>query len=418
MKYQIEKKHISIGIVTFSVLAACIVLYFILYRMHGFMDVVGQLVGILMPFAYGLVMAYLLCPLYNWTYNKIKNLMVFKSNTPDQKAAGKKDKNKVFARIIATIVSMVTLCVILSSLMWMVIPGVIDSITSLASTLPGQINDFLTWLTVNVNKMSDGSGMASSLVNSFIDAGRNWVETTIIPGSETILTTLSAHVFSVISGIKNFLIGIIICVFFLNSKDTFAAQSRKIAFAVFKNHNAEKCLYGAHFINITFGKFINGKLIDSLIIGSMCFIFMNVVNWPYAMLISVIIGVTNIIPFFGPFIGAIPSALLILIVDPKTCLYFIIFIFALQQLDGNIIGPKILGESIGIPSFWIMFAILVGGGMFGFVGMVLGVPIFACIYAYIKYRVDCRLNKYGMSTDTCDYRDLKGIKESLNEKNS
>lgn len=324
----------------------------------------------------------------------------------------------MFARIIATVLSMVTMGVILTSLMWMIIPGIIDSITNLAKTLPGQLNDFLTWVTVKLGEMTDGNGMVSSVMNSLVTSGRTWIETTIIPGSETIITALSTHVFNVISGIKNFLIGIIICVFFLNSKDTFAAQSRKIAYATFKNKNADKILYGAHFINITFGKFINGKLIDSLIIGIICFVFMTIVNWPYAMLISVIIGVTNIIPFFGPFIGAIPSALLILIIDPMICLYFIIFVFALQQLDGNIIGPKILGESIGIPSFWIMFAILVGGGMFGFVGMILGVPIFACIYAYIKYRVECRLDKYGMSTETNDYKNLKGNKEIIDEENS
>ena len=400
MKYQIEKKHISAGIVTFAVVAASIVLFFIIYRMHGFMDVVSKVVGILMPFVYGLVMAYLLCPVYNWSYSKTNKMKLLKT--------GKKDRSNMYSRIVATIVSMVTLTVILISLMWMIIPGLIDSITGLAKSLPGQINNFIEWLNITLTKLTNGNGILSNITNSVLDAGRKWVETTIIPGSETLISTLSTHVFNILSGIKNFFIGIIICVFFLNSKDTFAAQSRKIAYAVFKKENADKFLYGTHFINLTFGKFINGKLIDSFIIGIMCFIFMSVVDWPYAMLISVIVGVTNIIPFFGPFIGAVPSSLLILIVDPWTCLYFVVFILALQQLDGNIIGPKILGESIGIPSFWIMFAILVGGGMFGFVGMVLGVPIFACIYEYITYKVEGRLDKKGMSIKTNDYRKLKG----------
>lgn len=418
MKYEIEKKHISIGIVSFAVMAACIILYFILYRMHGFMDVVGRLVDILMPFAYGLVMAYLLCPLYNWTFEKVKAKHIFPPNSEKRKKAGKKDRNRMFARVIATIVSMVTMSVILAGLMWMVIPGVIDSITGLAKTLPDQINTSIKWLDGMVDQMNESNGVLADIANAALDAGSKWVETTILPGSETVITVLSTHVLNVLAGIKNFMIGIIICVFFLNSKDTFAAQARKICYATFKNKNADKVLYGAHFINITFGKFINGKLIDSLIIGIICFVFMTIVDWPYVMLISVIIGVTNIIPFFGPFIGAIPSALLILIVDPITCFYFIIFIFALQQLDGNIIGPKILGESIGIPSFWIMFAIIVGGGMFGFVGMVLGVPVFACIYAYIKYKVGCRLENHGMSKDTKDYRKMKGNEGYIDEKNS
>lgn len=407
MKYQIEKKHISIGIVTFAVVAASIVFFFILYRMHGFMDVVSKFVSILMPFVYGLVMAYLLCPVYNWTFSQSKKIKFLKK--------GKKDRSNMYSRVNATLVSMITLTVILISLMWMIIPGLIDSITGLVKTLPEQINDFIEWANVSLDKLTKGNGMMASVAGSILDAGRTWVENTIIPGSESLITTLSTHVFNILSGIKNFFIGIIICVFFLNSKETFAGQSRKIAYSVFKKENADKFLYGAHFINLTFGKFINGKLIDSFIIGMMCFIFMSIVDWPYTMLISVIVGVTNIIPFFGPFIGAIPSSLLILIVDPLTCLYFVIFILALQQLDGNIIGPKILGESIGIPSFWIMFAILVGGGMFGFVGMVLGVPIFACIYEYITYKVEGRLDKKGMSTETRDYMKLKG---NIDEKNS
>lgn len=400
MKYQIEKKHISIGIVTFVVFAASIMFFFVLYRMHGFMDVVSKIISILMPFIYGLVMAYLLCPIYNLTFAKSNKIKFLKK--------GKKDRSKMYSRIIASIVSMFTLLVILISLMWMIIPGLIDSITGLAKSLPGQINDFIQWASVTLDSMTKGNGMMASIAESILDTGSKWVENTIIPGSESLITTLSTHVFNILSGIKNFLIGIIICVFFLNSKDTFAAQSRKITYAIFNKENADKFLYGTHFINLTFGKFINGKLIDSFIIGMMCFVFMSIVDWPYAMLISVIVGVTNIIPFFGPFIGAVPSALLILIVDPWTCVYFLIFILALQQLDGNIIGPKILGESIGIPSFWIMFAILVGGGMFGFVGMVLGVPIFACIYEYVRYKVEGRLNKKCMSTETNDYMRLKG----------
>ena len=145
--------------------------------------------------------------------------------------------------------------------------------------------------------------------------------------------------------------------------------------------------------------FISLKLIDSLIIGIICFIGMSIFNWPYKMLVSVIVGVTNIIPFFGPFIGAIPSALLIFMVDPLTSLYFLIFVLALQQFDGNILGPKILGGSTGLPSFWVMFAILVGGGLFGFVGMIIGIPVFACIYAYTAYSVNKKLEKKQLSTD-------------------
>ena len=240
-----------------------------------------------------------------------------------------------------------------------------------------------------------------------------WAENILLPQSQVLIQGVSSGLLGVVSGIKNFSVGIIICVFFLNSKEIFAAQCRKIIFVLMDKENAIKFLYGARYVNRTFGKFINGKLIDSLIIGIICFIGMSVFDWPYKMLISVIVGVTNIIPFFGPFIGAIPSALLIFIISPITSLYFLIFILGLQQLDGNVIGPKILGGSTGLPSFWVMFAILVGGGIFGFVGMVIGIPVFACIYAYTSYTVNNKLEKKGFVTDLNKY---KLVGEEVSEK--
>ena len=174
--------------------------------------------------------------------------------------------------------------------------------------------------------------------------------------------------------------------------------------SVFRKETADEILEGAHFTNMTFGGFINGKIIDSLIIGILCFIFMSIFGWEYTLLISCIIGITNIIPFFGPFIGAIPSALLLLMVDTRQCIYFIIFILLLQQFDGNILGPKILGDSTGLASFWVLFSVLVGGGMFGFIGMVIGIPVFAIIYAYVTRAVNSKLRKRGLSTDLSEYR--------------
>ena len=155
-----------------------------------------------------------------------------------------------------------------------------------------------------------------------------------------------------------------------------------------------------------FGGFISGKLLDSLIIGILCFIVMSIFNWPYAVLVSVIVGVTNVIPFFGPFIGAIPSAFLILLVDPMTCLYFVIFVFILQQFDGNILGPKILGDSTGLSSFWVIFAILIGGGLFGFIGMLIGVPTFAVIYTLVRSAIEKKLKEKELPCKTEAYQDV------------
>lgn len=398
MKQRIEGKYIRAGIVAFAVIAVSIILFFAIYRIDGLVSFFGFVGGVIAPFIYGLVIAYLLCPLYNVTVRGCMKVKLFK--------AGKTDNSKVISKIIASIVSLIVLFGIIIGLLWMVIPGMIDSISAVIRTLPDQINSWSLWLEETIASMQETTGPMANILNTLVNNASEWVENTIIPGSEMMITGLANTATGILSGVWNFIIGIIICVFFLNSKDIFAAQARKLIFAAASEERAHRILYGTHFVNKTFGKFINGKLIDSFIIGMLCFIFMSLMNWPYTMLISVIVGVTNIIPFFGPFIGAIPSALLILMVDPLTCLYFLIFILILQQLDGNVIGPKILGGSTGLPSFWVMFAILVGGGMFGFAGMILGIPIFACVYAYTAYKVNKQLDKKGMSTDLGVYKKL------------
>ena len=260
------------------------------------------------------------------------------------------------------------------------------------------------WLDVRLVKLPEAKLMVDSWINNFTDNAIKFATDTILPEYSSIATRISEGVLGVVNVIKNFFIAIIICVYFLNSKDTFAAQIKKIILAVFKKDTAEEIMSGAAFTNKTFGGFINGKIIDSIIIGIICFIVMTIFGWEYTLLISCIIGITNIIPFFGPFIGAVPSALLLLMVDYKQCIYFIIFIFILQQFDGNILGPKILGDSTGLASFWVLFAVLVGGGLFGFIGMVIGIPVFAVIYAYCSRAVNSRLRKRGFTTDVADYR--------------
>lgn len=401
MRNFIDRKHLSLGLVLFLAAAGAIVLYFILYRYTGFVEGIERVKGILMPFVYGLVMAYLLCPLYNLCMRHFSNMKLLKK--------GRTDMSVFWSRLLSSVIALAALAAVVISLLWMIIPGMIDSIYGVIVMLPDKINEFAVWADKTADSLADTSGPMAGYVDTVLATLQKWAEETIIPGSEKVITGISASVVGVVSGLKNFFIGIIICVFFLNSKEKFAGQARKIVFATMNEVNAYKFLYGAHYANRTFGKFINGKLIDSLIIGVLCFLFMAAVKWPYAMLISVIVGVTNIIPFFGPFIGAIPSALLILMVDPVTCVYFLLFILALQQLDGNVIGPKILGGSTGIPSFWIMFAILVGGGLFGFTGMVLGIPCFACIYAYIAYKVDSRLVEKHLPTDMEIYRSMTDV---------
>lgn len=210
----------------------------------------------------------------------------------------------------------------------------------------------------------------------------------------------------------NFFIGLIIALYLLVSKELFAGQGKKMIYALFEEETGNLLIKNIRFVHSTFGGFISGKLVDSLIIGMLCFIGMTLLNLPYPLLVSLIVGVTNIIPFFGPFIGAVPSIILILMVNPLQALYFGIFVFILQQFDGNILGPKILGDKTGLSSFWVIFSITIFGGYWGFIGMAIGVPVFAVIYAAWKAFISRSLQKKGLSTDTVEYLDLAEIKDS------
>ena len=223
-------------------------------------------------------------------------------------------------------------------------------------------------------------------------------------------TTLYNGVFSVMRFLFEFMIGIIISIYLMSSKELFSGQSKKIAYALFEENKANHLIRNMRFVHKTFIGFLSGKIVDSIIIGILCFLGTSFLEIPYAILVSVIVGVTNIIPFFGPYLGAIPCAILILMISPIHCLYFVIFIIILQQIDGNIIGPKILGNSTGISSFWVIFAITIFGGLFGIPGMVIGVPVFAIIYAGFRSYFHRMLRKKGLPTDTSVYIALTMMK--------
>ena len=233
---------------------------------------------------------------------------------------------------------------------------------------------------------------------------QNWLTQTLIPKAQEVITTLSVSVISTFWFLFDFFIGIIVCVYVLNSTDKLKRQAKMIVSAIAPKKYVDTIFEITYEMDQCFGGFIRGKLLDSLIIGILCFICVSLMNMPYPVLISTIVGVTNIIPFFGPFIGAIPSTILILTVNPIQALYFVIFVFILQQFDGNILGPTILGQSTGIGSFWVLFSILIFGDLFGFVGMIIGVPTFAVIYYLISKYVFKKLKEREMDVVVEDYR--------------
>ena len=237
---------------------------------------------------------------------------------------------------------------------------------------------------------------------------QNYAKEQLLPNINNIINGVSVSLWTLARVAKDFVIGLIVAFYLMNSRKIFGRQATMVVRALFpekdyleadKEQTVDWILRQANILNDYLGGFIKGKLLDSLIIGLICMFFTSVMDMPYAMLVSVVIGVTNIIPFFGPFIGAIPTAILILMVNPLKCVYFIIFILVLQQFDGNILGPKILGNSTNLSSFWVLFAILLFGGLFGIVGMVLGVPVFAFLYQLVKEWVEARLRKQKFKKD-------------------
>ena len=396
MKISFEDKHIKWGITVFLVVICSIAVFFIMFRFNALQKMAGTVSAILTPFIYGMVMAYLLCPIYNFTVSHVYGLLISRKRKIPRALA--------ISKGVGTTVAMLFLFVVITGILWMIIPGLIDSVVKIIDILPASMDALKEWLDV---KLLNFPGLKSTLdgwINNFTKNTVDLVMDKLLPEYTSIAIGVSEGVIGIFNVLKNILIGVIVCAYFLNSKDIFAAQIRKVVIALFNRKTAEEIFQGASFTNKTFGGFINGKIIDSLIIGAICFVFMTMFGWEYSLLISCIIGITNILPFFGPFIGAIPSALLLLMVDPKQCIYFLIFILCLQQFDGNILGPKILGDSTGLSSFWVLFAILVGGGLFGFIGMVIGIPVFAVIYAYLSRAVNSRLRKRGFSTDLSDYK--------------
>lgn len=396
MKIRLEEKHLKWGLTAFLVIICSTAFFFAIYRFDAVQKILGICAYILTPFIYGLIMAYLLCPVYNFTVRGTYGL-INRMNRGFPKAL-------TVSKAVGTIVALITMFVVVTGVLWMIIPGLIDSIVNIIKILPDSMESLQRWLDGKMVRFPEAQAMLDGWINNFTENATAFVMDRVLPEYSAIATHVSEGVIGVFNVIKNIFVAIIICAYFLNSKDIFAAQIKKIIMASFKETTANEILEGAAFTNKTFGGFINGKIIDSLIVGVICFIVMSLFGWEYSLLISCIIGITNIIPFFGPFIGAIPSALLILMVEPGHCIPFLIFILILQQFDGNILEPKILGDSTGLASFWVLFAVLVGGGLFGSIGMIIGIPIFAVIYAYISRIINKKLEKKGLSTELADYR--------------
>ena len=365
-----KKRYVYMMLAISGAIGISLILFFVLYKMQGIGDALGNLSDILAPFIYGSVVAYLLRPLCNGYEDFFANVL------------GKKSPR--LANAMAVALSLVSGILIVYALIIMIAPQLYESILSLWNSLPGKIDQFLTWAQATFGEDEELLQYFNSSYRVVLAELETWVQNTLVPYASNILSGVGSSVIKVLSFVYNLLIGLIVACYLLASRKRFARQGVLIVRSVLKPSWAELFLDEVKFIDRMFGGFIEGKLVDSAIIGVLCYIGCLIFRFPNALLISAFVGITNVIPFFGPFIGAIPSILLILIEDPMKALWFGLFILALQQLDGNVIGPAILGDRTGISSFWVLFTIILFGGIWGIFGMVVGVPLFAVIYDTIK----------------------------------
>ena len=378
------------GMTYFLVIVACILVYFAMLRIEAISNTFSKILDILKPVLYGCLIAYFLNPIVR----KVDQYLV----PALEKNMKNKEKAKNLSRSIGVAAAVVVMIAVVTALINMMIPELINSIRNLIFTLPSQINQLVKQ--VNNIKLDD-STMTSMLKNAMNEAStslQNWIRTDLLNKVNELMTHLTVGLYTLVMEMFHAVVGVIVSVYILFGKEKFISQSKKATYAIFPAERANLFIHIAVKTNEIFGGFIIGKIIDSIIIGILCFVGTSILNMPYAMLVSVIVGVTNVIPFFGPYIGAIPSAILIALTNPVKGIYFLIFILLLQQFDGNILGPKILGNSTGLSAFWVIVSILLGGGLFGIVGMLFGVPTFAVIYYVIKLLVDNKLEKKELPT--------------------
>ena len=385
MKIDWNRKYTTVAIYSFIVIACSIVFYLISSQVKVFSSKISDFIAILYPFIIGFAIAYLL----NFILKFIENRII------SEKMKGKSPAKVRAISMIITYFVAGTLCYLFVHFVW---PELLESIIGLFNDIPNYVNN----ATVMINKLIEEFNLTPASMEILES---KWKELTdfIMNFMTDIIPVIGNTIMVVISSLWNIVLGVIVSIYLLKDKEKFFAISKKITYAIFNREHSYKILELTHRANKIFGKFLGGKILDSFIIAIITFVVLTIFKMPYTLLVTVIVGVTNVIPFFGPFFGAIPSVILVRFVSPIKAFWLLIIILIIQQLDGNVIGPKILGDSIGVSAFWILFALLIAGKFLGLVGMLLGVPLFAFIYSIIKDVTEERLDKKGLPVNTDDY---------------
>ena len=397
MKIHWKNKYLYWGLTAFGVVSASMLFYFFLFRMDVVFGTLRKLISIMMPVICGAIIAYLLIPIVNFQERHFYKYLIHKKHMNPSK------RQRKVVRYVSIIFALIFAFLIIYSLLAMIVPSIIESIISIINDFPRYFQNIRHWLESLLKDNPEWQTTVFSYIEQYSPKLENFLNVQILPQLRSILQHLSTGVFGTLVFIKNLLIGLIISIYLMAGKEEFVTQSKMFVYAFLSTEHANSVVKGFRFAHRTFVGFIVGKIVDSVIIGILCYIGTTLIGTPYALLVSVVVGVTNVIPFFGPHLGAIPTAFIILMVNPMQCLYFLIFILLLQQFDGNILGPKILGNSTGLSSFMVIVAILLFGGIMGIPGMIIGVPTLAVIMAGIKTFRTYNLRQKSMPMDESVY---------------
>lgn len=386
MRIKWNIKYTTIAVYIFIVSALSILFYLITSEVSLFKIQVGKYLSTFQPIIIGFVFAYI----FNF-------ILEFYEETLLKFLSFKRLKGKG-SRITGIILTYSTVILLLYLFLNFVLPQLISSMVGLVNDIPSYVKDISKTIADFSNQFyldEEYYGILLEKWDEFVDY--------IIKFATDLIPKLGNFTKTILSSIWNIILGIIVSIYLLIDKEKFLALGRKLTYSLFSQKRADRTIELIRRGDHIFGRFLTGKILDSLIIGILTFIILSIFKIPYTILVSFIVGITNIIPFFGPFIGAVPSFFIILFESPPKALWFLIIILVIQQIDGNIIGPKILGDSLGISAFWILFSLLIGGKLLGFVGLIIGVPLFVFIYSIIKDIVEARLERKGLPIETKNY---------------
>lgn len=400
MKFHWDKRYLQLGITAFCVIAASMLFYFGIFHMDTLKQGLNTIYTILTPIIYAAAISYILWPIIRFMETSvIYPLCSWRGWNPSKKI-------RKIIRMAGVLISLLFFFMIIYGLLSMLVPEILNSITNIVDSFPRYINNIQHWMSNLLKNYPELEATFNMIFSSVFSKAETWLSNDLLPQINSLVKNFSTSFFSVLIFLKNFLIGAMISIYLLYGKETYIAHGKQILYCIFRPETTNNIIRNLQYVDKTFGGFIVGKILDSIIIGILCYIGTTLLNLPYSLLVSVIVGVTNVIPFFGPYIGAVPSAFLILLVNPVQCIYFVIFILILQQFDGNFLGPKILGGSTGLSSFMVIVAILVGGGLFGIFGMFVGVPACAVICTLCNNMISRRLKKKNLPVDISQYHDM------------